>query len=70
MDGLIVNKEEWPYGVRCIDCNSALAEGAPYSKRLVGFTSGPSEEDDPRASSLPVVEIVCVPCGLGLRSGR
>ena len=48
-----VTAEDWPFGLRCMDCDDPLEIGAPYSERLVGFT----DED-------PVVEIVCVPCGL------
>lgn len=67
MDELIVSKEEWPYGLRCMSCSDRLGEGAAYSKRLVGIAAGPGDE---AASGFPVVEIVCVPCGLGLTSGR
>lgn len=65
MDDLIVTAEAWPYGLRCMDCDVAMEEGAPYSKRLVGVLSQPADE-----AGYPVVEIVCAPCGLGLRSGR
>jgi hypothetical protein len=67
-DQLVVSKEAWPYGLQCMECNSTLAEGTAYSKRLVGITS-PSEAD-PVDPGYPIVEIVCVPCGLGLTSGR
>ena len=68
MDELVVTKEAWPYGLRCMECTSALLEGTPYSKRLVGITSAGGA--DPSDLGYPIVEIVCVPCGLGLTSGR
>jgi hypothetical protein len=67
MDELIVTETDWPYGLRCMDCATGLREGAAYSKRLVGITAG---DDDRLDGGYPIVEIVCVPCGLGLTSGR
>jgi hypothetical protein len=64
MDELIVTREAWPYGLRCLDCDAKMAEGTAYSKRLVGIAGDESD------AGYPVVEIVCVPCGLGLTSGR
>jgi hypothetical protein len=64
---LIVTEADWPYGLRCMDCATGLGEGAAYSKRLVGITAG---NDDRSDGGYPIVEIVCVPCGLGLTSGR
>jgi hypothetical protein len=69
MDELVVTEEAWPYGLRCMDCNTKMKDGTAYSKRLVGIT-GPAEEDDPSDYGSPVVEIVCVPWGLGLTSDR
>jgi hypothetical protein len=60
MDQLIITQEDWPHGLRCMDCEAELDEGTAYSKRLVGIA----------ASGEPISEIVCVPCGLGLKSGR
>jgi hypothetical protein len=37
MDGLIITEEGWPNGLRCMDCNEALAEGAPYSNPTSGI---------------------------------
>jgi hypothetical protein len=68
VDELVVTEEAWPYGLRCMDCNMNMGEGTAYSKRLVGIT-GPADGDDP-SSCHPIVEIVCVPCGLGLTSDR
>jgi hypothetical protein len=68
MDELIVTEADWPYGLRCMDCAAGLGEGAPYSKRLVGIASaGDADRSD---GGNPIVEIVCVPCGLGVRSDR
>lgn len=53
MEQLMIEAADWPFGARCMDCDAPLTEGLPYSERLVGF----ADED-------PVVEIVCVPCGL------
>jgi hypothetical protein len=67
MDELVVTEERWPYGLRCMDCNAQLTEGTAYSKRLVGVTSCEGDSSD---FGYPIVEIVCVPCGLGLTSCR
>lgn len=52
---LIVNAEDWRYGLRCIDCDAEIPEGSAYSKRLVAM-----------ADETPVTELTCVPCGMGL----
>jgi hypothetical protein len=59
MAELIVTEEDWPHGLRCLDCNAELGAGTTYSKRLVAVF-----EDS------PIVELVCAPCGLGLKSDR
>ena len=53
---MIVDPDEWPYGLQCIDCKRPLTEGMPYSERLEAVC----------ADSTIVVEIVCVPCGMRL----
>jgi hypothetical protein len=53
---LIVHAERWPHGLRCMDCERLLEDGSAYSQRLIAMT-------EERA----VVEIVCVPCGLGIK---
>jgi hypothetical protein len=68
MDELIVTEADWPYGLRCMECATGLSEGAAYSKRLVGVTN--AGDDDRSSGGYPIVEIVCVPCGLGLTSDR
>jgi hypothetical protein len=55
MSDNIVHAEDWPHGLRCIDCHDLIEDGSPYSERLTSMIEG-----------TPVVEIVCVPCGLGL----
>lgn len=57
MSELIVTKEAWPYGLRCMKCDTKIREGDAYSKQLVGIL--PDES--------PISEIVCVLCGLGLK---
>ncbi len=54
MNNLIVTPEEWPHGLRCMDCDTTLGEGTAYSKRLTAIHD----------EGYPVVEIVCAPCGL------
>jgi hypothetical protein len=54
---LIVAPEQWPHGLRCMDCDKRLTAGSAYSKRLVELDA----EGD------PIVEIVCLPCGLGVQ---
>jgi hypothetical protein len=66
LDELIVTEEAWPYGLRCLECSARMEKGQAYSKRLVGITSGGDDSD----CGYPIVEIVCVPCGLGLTYGR
>jgi len=69
MDELVVTEAAWPYGLQCMDCDTKLGVGTAYSQRLIGITSPTDEEDSPEVS-YAIVEIVCVPCGLGLTSGR
>lgn len=52
--GLVVEPEEFPFGLRCMDCDRQISTGALYSERLSGV-SGESF----------VVELVCVECDLG-----
>jgi hypothetical protein len=70
MDELIVSEDGWPYGLRCMDCGTSMKEGTAYSKRLVGVASCAADEADSSDCGYPIVEIVCVPCGLGLTYGR
>jgi hypothetical protein len=54
-DTLIMNKEDWPYGLRCLNCNEKIPEGNIYSKNLVGIS------DDTF-----IMEIVCGLCAMGI----
>lgn len=49
----ICNEEEYPYGLRCMDCDTEIPPGTPYSERLVSMAG----ED-------AVCEIVCVYCAV------
>ncbi len=55
---LIVHAADWPHGLRCLECDERLVEGMAYSQRLVAM-----------AGKWPVLEIVCVPCGMKVASG-
>lgn len=57
MNEMTVTREGFPHGLRCIDCHERIPEGANYSQRLEGVM-----DDDTY-----VVEIVCVPCALGVK---
>lgn len=48
-----VSAEEWPHGLRCMDCDTSLDDGDPYSERLGGFVD-----------ETPAVEIVCLSCAV------
>lgn len=50
---LLVKSEEWPHGLRCMDCHRELIEGDIYTERLEGMI------DD-----TPLVEIICSDCEL------
>ena len=45
--------EDWPHGLRCIDCNRELGGGDRYASRLEAF------QDD-----IPITEIICLECAL------
>lgn len=51
MNGLPVRAEEWPHGLRCMDCDRPLRDGDRYTKRV-----------DSMIGDAVVTEIVCVPC--------
>jgi len=48
--------EEWPYGLRCIDCDKRFEEGDRYATRLEGFIN-----------ELPLTEVICLECALSER---
>jgi len=60
---LIVAPEQWPHGLRCMDCDVRLTAGSAYSKRLVAIAGTGTFAGEPTY----VVEIVCAPCALGMR---
>lgn len=49
----VVRTEDWPFGLRCMDCDTDLPEGHTFSERPVGMVG-----------DTPVTEVVCVRCGL------
>lgn len=69
----VVTRDEFPHGLRCIDCNRIIENGEPYTDRPAGAvdevmagipryegfetTEGPMDTRD-----LPVMEIICVTC--------
>lgn len=52
-DENVYHDDDFPEGLRCMDCGQLFVEGQPYSERLDCFI------DD-----VPLVELVCVPCAL------
>jgi hypothetical protein len=66
--------DEWPHGLRCIDCHVLFVEGMRYSQRLESIIPPePVGDVDPSApewvaefASQPtaLVHIVCVGCAL------
>jgi len=54
MEKLIMEAEEWPHGLICMDCKNPIIEGMAYSKRLVGFVD-----------EIPLSEVICIHCALG-----
>jgi RNase P subunit RPR2 len=61
MDEYTFHENDWPWGLRCTDCHRLFVQGEKYSERLTGVAMGSNA-----ASPSPVVEITCVPCGMGL----
>jgi hypothetical protein len=51
--GVEYREEDWPHGLRCIDCDRLLADGDRYATRLTGF------QDE-----IPITEVVCLECAL------
>jgi hypothetical protein len=49
---LTVRAADWPHGLRCGECARPLEDGHAYSEKLTGM-----------AGEIPVVMIVCRPCG-------
>ena len=62
---LIVSPTEFKHGLACIACDREIPPGQGYSKRLLGVIQWcPPGEGGCEAR--PIVELVCVPCGMGL----
>lgn len=61
---MLVTAEEFPHGLRCIDCNKPLPPGAFYTERLLSV-----------GEASVIEEIVCLDCydaapeGKGPRNG-
>jgi hypothetical protein len=47
-----IRADEWPFGVRCMDCERLLNDGDAFIERLGGF-----------AAEVPTTEVVCLLCG-------
>jgi hypothetical protein len=52
-NGDIYTDEDFEHGLRCGECDTLFVEGQPISERLTDFIE-----------ETPVVELVCVPCGM------
>jgi hypothetical protein len=67
MEPELYDPDEWPYGLRCMDCGTRFVEGMPIAERLTGISSIPMLVDDEYvADPCFHVEKICVPCGLGI----
>jgi hypothetical protein len=47
---------DWPHGLRCLDCDRKLEDGDRYATRLQGFA----------VDGTPVTEIICLECALAV----
>jgi len=59
--------EEFPHGLRCMDCADEFVEGQPYSRRLTDVDTCDDLADvfgGDRADALFYTELTCVPCAL------
>ena len=45
--------DDWPHGLRCIDCRRELTECDRYASRLEAFQG-----------DIPITEIICLECAL------
>ena len=50
--------DDWPHGLRCMDCDREFVEGMPISQRIVAMSH---YEDEPAF----ITEIICSGCVLG-----
>lgn len=60
MTVLTIRTEEWPHGIRCMDCDRELRDGDIYSERLTDLTP----------DGVPIVELVCSDCALPAQEER
>jgi hypothetical protein len=58
--GLRFSADDWPYGLRCLDCDRTFSEGDRYSTRLIGLVQCP----DPDAETAGLTEVACLGCAL------
>lgn len=55
--GTEYDPDQWPHGLRCIDCERLLGEGDRYATRLEAISG----------DGIPIVEIICLECALSAR---
>ena len=51
--GWAFSSDEWPHGLRCQRCDHVLRDGERFTTFLSAF-----------AEDVPVLDVVCVPCGV------
>ena len=52
----VYREEDHPDGLVCMGCDHVFSHGEIFSERLTHISG----------DGLPIVELVCIPCGLGL----
>ena len=55
--GTEYKNEDWPHGLRCIDCDKLMQEGDRYATRLIGMSEYAFEP-------AVVSEVICLECAL------
>ena len=63
MDTNIVTAEDFPHGLRCMDCDEIIESGQTYSTRLTGIHSNQIVIEG-KPEDVFLTELTCVPCGL------
>jgi hypothetical protein len=56
-DPRVYAAEDWPHGLRCMDCEALFADGQPIAERLTALTE---YADEPAF----VVDVICVGCSV------
>ena len=51
---MIIEEDDYPHGLRCMDCNRSLLPGDAISKRLVAIAS----------DGMTITETVCILCSI------